>query len=134
PGALFRRQCILAGFLSQRGRSALHLARGLLQIFGHLGQLFLTFNLLSQTSPHAVDDRQRVLAQLLLAGGNSFVIVFPLWRSVFFAFANQAMRGSDQIFLAARQRVLVLITALALTLPTLLLCLAILHFKRSDLD
>ncbi len=110
--ALFWWKRIFTCLFSQRRRRAFHLFRGLTKMLSHLGDLFLS---ISATEPpaHAIEKLERVGAQFLLPLSDRFVTVFAFLLGVLVAFANQTMRGRDQIFLPARECVLVLLTAAA---------------------
>ncbi len=131
--ALLGREGIFAGLLAQRRWRAFHLLRRLPQVFGHFSNLLLTVIDITESAAHAIEKLKRVGAQFLLSCCDCFVTVFAFLLRVLVAFTNQTMRGCDQIFLPSRQRVLILIAALALPAAALLRLLK-LHLKRLHFD
>src|SRR6185503_13327039 len=81
-----------------------------------------------------IEKLKRVGAQFFLTGGDSFVTVFAFLLAVLVAFTNQPVRRGDQIFLPARECVLILFLATATTAATLLLRLLVLHLKWFHFD
>src|SRR6185369_9539354 len=115
-----------------RWRRAFHLLRRLPQVLGHFGDLLLTLINIAEPAAHAIEKLERVSAQFLLTRRDGVVAVFAFLIGVLVAFTNQPVRRSDQIFLPARQRVLILVATLATAAA--LLRLLVLHLERFHFD
>src|SRR5262249_22494245 len=112
-------------------RRAFHLFRRLLQLLRRLLD-FLWGVSIAEPAAHAIEKRERVSTQFFLAQGDGLVSIFTFLIGVLVTFANQTVRRGDQIFLPARQSVLILIaTTLA---AALLLRLLVLHLERFHFD
>src|SRR5262245_40961991 len=102
-------------------------------MLGHFCDLLLTVINIAQSPAHAIDKLERVSTQLLLPNSDGFITVLAFLLGVLVAFTNQPVRRCDEIFLSTRQRVLILIAALALPAATLLRLL-VLHLKGLHFD